>query len=112
MPLAKRIFFSFKITEVEQNWEAVDGSEGETEKKHFFVNICHRVLQEGQARGCPEDAAACSVGELWSDWAHGAGFPKGTQNSAASGLEQVGESSCGFCRLLSLGSVYPGRGGK
>ncbi|ELK09957.1 Cation-independent mannose-6-phosphate receptor [Pteropus alecto] len=47
--------------EPEQNWEAVDGSQKEKEKKHFFINICHRVLQEGQARGCPEDAAACSV---------------------------------------------------
>lgn len=54
----------FLITEPEQNWEAVDGSQRETEKKHFFINICHRVLQEGPARGCPEDAAACSVGEL------------------------------------------------
>ncbi|XP_077611202.1 cation-independent mannose-6-phosphate receptor [Crocuta crocuta] len=48
-------------SEPEQNWEAVDGSQRETEKKHFFINICHRVLQEGQARGCPEDAAVCSV---------------------------------------------------
>lgn len=42
----------------------MDSSQRETEKKHFFINICHRVLQEGLARGCPEDAAACSVGEL------------------------------------------------
>ncbi|KAK2501049.1 hypothetical protein MC885_011037 [Smutsia gigantea] len=48
-------------SEPEQNWEAVDGSQRGTEKKHFFLNICHRVLQEGQARGCPEDAAVCSV---------------------------------------------------
>lgn len=41
----------------------MDGSQKEKEKKHFFINICHRVLQEGQARGCPEDAAVCSVGE-------------------------------------------------
>ncbi|KAL0622170.1 Cation-independent mannose-6-phosphate receptor, partial [Plecturocebus cupreus] len=47
--------------EPEQNWEAVDGSQTETEKKHFFINICHRVLQEGKARGCPEDAAVCAV---------------------------------------------------
>ncbi|XP_037376580.1 cation-independent mannose-6-phosphate receptor isoform X2 [Talpa occidentalis] len=47
--------------ETEQNWEAVDGSQSETEKKHFFINICHRVLQQGQARGCPEDAAVCAV---------------------------------------------------
>ncbi|KAF5914863.1 hypothetical protein HPG69_010929 [Diceros bicornis minor] len=48
-------------SEPEQNWEAVDGSQRETEKRHFFINICHRVLQEGKARGCPEDAAVCSV---------------------------------------------------
>lgn len=54
----------FWFTEPEQNWEAVDGSQRGTEKKHFFLNICHKVLQEGQARGCPEDAAVCSVGEL------------------------------------------------
>lgn len=53
------------VTELEQNWEAVDGSQSETEKKHFFVNICHRVLQTGQARGCPEDAAVCAVGEWY-----------------------------------------------
>ncbi|XP_023074848.1 cation-independent mannose-6-phosphate receptor isoform X1 [Piliocolobus tephrosceles] len=47
--------------EPEQNWEAVDGSQTETEKKHFFINICHRVLQEDKARGCPEDAAVCAV---------------------------------------------------
>ncbi|XP_053769591.1 cation-independent mannose-6-phosphate receptor [Desmodus rotundus] len=48
-------------SEVEQNWEAVDGSQKGTERKHFFINICHRLLREGGARGCPEDAAACSV---------------------------------------------------
>ncbi|XP_066228988.1 cation-independent mannose-6-phosphate receptor isoform X1 [Saccopteryx leptura] len=48
-------------SEPEQNWEAVDVSQKETEKKHFFINICHKLLQGGKARGCPEDAAACSV---------------------------------------------------
>ncbi|XP_043744063.1 cation-independent mannose-6-phosphate receptor [Cervus elaphus] len=48
-------------SELEQNWEAVDGSQSEVEKKHYFINICHRVLQTGQARGCPEDAAVCAV---------------------------------------------------
>ncbi|KAF6364588.1 insulin like growth factor 2 receptor [Rhinolophus ferrumequinum] len=49
-------------SEPEQNWEAVvDGSQKEAKKKHFFINICHRVLQEGRARGCPEDGAVCSV---------------------------------------------------
>ncbi|XP_047625757.1 cation-independent mannose-6-phosphate receptor [Phacochoerus africanus] len=53
-------------SELEQNWEAVDGSQRGAEKKHFFVNICRRVLQEGQARGCPEDAAVCAVDESGS----------------------------------------------
>uniref|UniRef100_A0A8C5VW34 Cation-independent mannose-6-phosphate receptor n=1 Tax=Microcebus murinus TaxID=30608 RepID=A0A8C5VW34_MICMU len=48
-------------SEPEQNWEAVDGSQAETEKKHFFINICHRVLRGGKAQGCPEDAAVCAV---------------------------------------------------
>ncbi|KAM7135316.1 cation-independent mannose-6-phosphate receptor isoform 2-T2 [Molossus nigricans] len=48
-------------SESEQNWEAVVGSQKETDKKHFFINICHRLLQGGKARGCPEDAAVCSV---------------------------------------------------
>nr|XP_045014516.1 cation-independent mannose-6-phosphate receptor [Jaculus jaculus] len=48
-------------SELEQNWEAVDGSQAETEKKYFFINVCHRVLQQGKARSCPEDAAVCAV---------------------------------------------------
>ncbi|KAF6114200.1 insulin like growth factor 2 receptor [Phyllostomus discolor] len=48
-------------SEAERNWEAVDSSQKGTEKKHFFINICRRLLREGRARGCPEDAAACSV---------------------------------------------------
>lgn len=59
----------FLMTESERNWEAVDGSQKGGEKKHFFINICHRVLQEGQARGCDEEAAVCAVGES-SLWAH------------------------------------------
>ncbi|XP_029327247.1 cation-independent mannose-6-phosphate receptor [Mus caroli] len=47
-------------SESEQNWEAVDGSQAESEK-YFFINVCHRVLQEGKARNCPEDAAVCAV---------------------------------------------------
>ncbi|XP_055982014.1 cation-independent mannose-6-phosphate receptor isoform X3 [Sorex fumeus] len=50
----------------EQNWEAVDDSQREAEKKHYFVNICHRVLQRGKARGCPGEAAACSVDKTGS----------------------------------------------
>ncbi|XP_012590642.1 PREDICTED: cation-independent mannose-6-phosphate receptor [Condylura cristata] len=48
-------------TETEQNWEAVDGSQSETKKKHLFINVCHRVLPRGAAGGCPADAAVCAV---------------------------------------------------
>lgn len=51
------------VAESEKNWEAVDGDQAESEKKYFFINVCHRVLQEGKARSCPEDAAVCAVGE-------------------------------------------------
>lgn len=50
-----------RLAEPEQNWEAVDGSQRATEKKLYFVNACHRVLQQGKARGCPGEAAVCSV---------------------------------------------------
>ncbi|GAB1300523.1 Cation-independent mannose-6-phosphate receptor [Apodemus speciosus] len=50
-------------SESEQNWEAVDDSQVESEKKYFFINVCHRVLQEGKAKNCPEDAAVCAVGK-------------------------------------------------
>ena len=75
----KTLFF-FLVTELEQNWEAVDGSQREPEKRHFFINVCHRVLQKGQARGCPEDAAVCAVGE-WCP------VPVGNGSPAASRLE-------------------------
>uniref|UniRef100_A0A4X2LI69 Cation-independent mannose-6-phosphate receptor n=1 Tax=Vombatus ursinus TaxID=29139 RepID=A0A4X2LI69_VOMUR len=50
-------------SELEKNWEVVDSSLIESGKKHIFINICHKVLQEGKAKGCPEDAAICSVGD-------------------------------------------------
>uniref|UniRef100_A0A250YMQ6 Cation-independent mannose-6-phosphate receptor n=1 Tax=Castor canadensis TaxID=51338 RepID=A0A250YMQ6_CASCN len=53
-------------SESEQNWEAVDGSQTETEKKYFFINVCHRVLPEGRARNCPEEAAVCAVDKTGS----------------------------------------------
>ncbi|EDL83054.1 insulin-like growth factor 2 receptor, isoform CRA_d [Rattus norvegicus] len=48
-------------SESEQNWEAVDGSQAESEKRNFFINVCHRVLQAGKAKNCPEGAAVCAV---------------------------------------------------
>ncbi|XP_068926465.1 cation-independent mannose-6-phosphate receptor [Petaurus breviceps papuanus] len=48
-------------SELEKNWEVVDSGRIESGKKHIFINICHKVLQEGRAKGCPEDAAICSI---------------------------------------------------
>ncbi|KAJ7342167.1 hypothetical protein JRQ81_009332 [Phrynocephalus forsythii] len=48
-------------SESEENWEAVDGNPVEAEKKHFFINVCHRVLQKGAAMNCPKEASVCSV---------------------------------------------------
>uniref|UniRef100_A0A6J0UVP4 Cation-independent mannose-6-phosphate receptor isoform X1 n=1 Tax=Pogona vitticeps TaxID=103695 RepID=A0A6J0UVP4_9SAUR len=45
----------------EQNWEAVDGNPVEVERKHFFINVCHKVLQKGAAMNCPKEASVCSV---------------------------------------------------
>ena len=85
----------------------MDGSQRETDKKHFFINICHKVLQEGQARGCPEDAAVCSVGECAQSRGRGGGFPAGVWSSAASSSEPVRKSSCGLCTSpLSQFSVH------
>ncbi|XP_034964504.2 cation-independent mannose-6-phosphate receptor isoform X1 [Zootoca vivipara] len=50
-------------SDLEQNWEAVDGNPVETEKKRFFINVCHQVLQKGGAANCSEEASVCSVGE-------------------------------------------------
>ncbi|XP_058881252.1 cation-independent mannose-6-phosphate receptor [Acipenser ruthenus] len=41
------------------NWEALDSSV--VERTQFYINVCHRVLQDGGASGCPEDAAVCAV---------------------------------------------------
>ncbi|XP_053567150.1 cation-independent mannose-6-phosphate receptor [Bombina bombina] len=46
--------------ETAQNWEAVDARK-ESKTRSFFVNVCHKVLQQGDAAGCEEDAAICAV---------------------------------------------------
>ncbi|KAG8444174.1 hypothetical protein GDO86_009380 [Hymenochirus boettgeri] len=43
------------------NWEAVDANPAAV-KNYFFINVCHKVLQQGNAKGCDVDAAICSVG--------------------------------------------------
>lgn len=56
--LSPLIRYSDSGTESVLNWETVDSS-SETERKHIFINVCHNVLQEGGAKGCPEEAAIC-----------------------------------------------------
>ena len=49
-------------SESAQNWEAVDANAPESDPRRFYVNVCHKVLQQGAALGCPEDAAICAIG--------------------------------------------------
>lgn len=46
-----------------QNWEAVDASAAESDRKRVYLNVCHKVIQQGDTTGCPEDAAICAIGE-------------------------------------------------
>nr|XP_014346456.1 PREDICTED: cation-independent mannose-6-phosphate receptor [Latimeria chalumnae] len=43
------------------NWEALDSNPVESEQKRFYINVCHKVLQDGGAVDCPEDSAICAV---------------------------------------------------
>lgn len=47
-----------------QNWEAVESGVPESDRRQFYINVCHRVLQQGAASGCPKDAAICARGQL------------------------------------------------
>ncbi|XP_050994418.1 LOW QUALITY PROTEIN: cation-independent mannose-6-phosphate receptor [Labeo rohita] len=47
-------------SEGSQNWEAVEAAT--SDKKRFYINVCHKIIQEGEAKSCPEDAAICAVG--------------------------------------------------
>ncbi|XP_051500970.1 cation-independent mannose-6-phosphate receptor-like [Myxocyprinus asiaticus] len=49
----------FPESDGSHNWEAVDGKAAD--KKRFYVNICHKIIQEGAALSCPEDSAICAV---------------------------------------------------
>lgn len=51
------------ISESAQNWEAVDSSFSEVGRKHYYINVCHKVLKRGGAFSCSDGAAVCSVGE-------------------------------------------------
>ncbi|MEE6475517.1 hypothetical protein FKM82_010780, partial [Ascaphus truei] len=57
-PLTRR---SESDADTAQNWEAVDGNSVKPERSQFFINVCHKVLQQGDAKGCEEDAAICAV---------------------------------------------------
>ncbi|KAM9656105.1 cation-independent mannose-6-phosphate receptor isoform 1-T1 [Morphnus guianensis] len=48
-------------SELAQNWEAVDSSFSEVGRKHYYINVCHKVWKRGGASSCPDDAAVCSV---------------------------------------------------
>ncbi|XP_029607760.1 cation-independent mannose-6-phosphate receptor [Salmo trutta] len=50
-------------SESAQNWEAVDANAPKSDKMRFYVNVCHKVLQQGATSTCPEDAAICAVGK-------------------------------------------------
>ncbi|XP_054616857.1 cation-independent mannose-6-phosphate receptor [Dunckerocampus dactyliophorus] len=43
------------------NWEVVNAESPELDSKRFYLNVCHKVIQEGGAAGCPENAAFCAV---------------------------------------------------
>uniref|UniRef100_A0A8C1XSQ9 Insulin-like growth factor 2 receptor n=1 Tax=Cyprinus carpio TaxID=7962 RepID=A0A8C1XSQ9_CYPCA len=49
-------------SEGSQNWEAVGTKAAESDKKRFYINVCHKIIQDGEARSCREDAAICAVG--------------------------------------------------
>ncbi|KAK5852634.1 hypothetical protein PBY51_006486 [Eleginops maclovinus] len=41
------------------NWEVVDDKSPKPDSR-FFLNVCHKVLQTGDATGCPADASICA----------------------------------------------------
>ncbi|XP_071019066.1 cation-independent mannose-6-phosphate receptor-like [Oncorhynchus clarkii lewisi] len=50
-------------SESAQNWEAVDANAPKSDWMRYYVNVCHKVLQQGATSTCPEDAAICAVGK-------------------------------------------------
>lgn len=44
------------------NWEAVDAKFPKSDLR-FYLNVCHKVTQTGEAAGCPENASICAVGK-------------------------------------------------
>ncbi|XP_070706018.1 cation-independent mannose-6-phosphate receptor [Pempheris klunzingeri] len=42
------------------NWEVVDAQFPKSDSR-FYLNVCHRVTQTGEAAGCPMNASICAV---------------------------------------------------
>lgn len=49
-------------SDVSGNWEVVDASSPEPSSR-FYLNVCHKVIQTGDAAGCPVTASICAVGK-------------------------------------------------
>ncbi|KAM6964907.1 cation-independent mannose-6-phosphate receptor [Aplochiton taeniatus] len=47
-----------------QNWEAVYASAPDSNPQRFYVNVCHKVIQQGATSLCPEDAAICAIDQM------------------------------------------------
>ncbi|XP_034555992.1 cation-independent mannose-6-phosphate receptor [Notolabrus celidotus] len=47
-------------SEVNGNWEAVDAKSPQPDSR-YFLNVCHKVLQTGDAVGCPVNASICAM---------------------------------------------------
>lgn len=91
------------ISELAQNWEAVDSSFLEVGRKHYYINVCHKVLKRGGASSCPDDAAICSVGE--SFWLFGFFFFKGSEGLALPlQMELAALSTFSYLRKKRLGA--------
>lgn len=52
----------FPESEGSQNWVAVNAKAAESDKKRIYMNVCHKIIQDGVASSCPEDSAICAVG--------------------------------------------------
>ncbi|KAI4887672.1 hypothetical protein NFI96_014869 [Prochilodus magdalenae] len=46
-----------------QNWEAVDANAPESDRRRFYINVCHNIIQQEATQSCPKDAAICAVGK-------------------------------------------------
>lgn len=44
----------------------VDASSPEP-SSHFYLNVCHKVIQTGDAADCPVNAAICAIGESFQN---------------------------------------------